>query len=287
MSDQPSGSAILRIRLGARLRRLRESRGITAQEAASAIRGSDSKISRIELGRHAAREIDVVDLLKLYGVTDPVEREAMLTLASQALAPAWWQRSADVLPAWFQTYLGLEEAAESIQTYDTHVIPGLLQTSEYAAGLLAAGGFDEAAAGRLLDVHAERIARFAAGGWRLDAVIDEAVLRRPVAGPAVHAAALRHLRDAAGWQGVTLRIRPLAAGAPVAPAGFTIVRFADPELPDVVYTEQLTGASYLDRPADVSRYASAIEKLASTSHPAGQSAAIIDGVLAGLRQQPG
>src|SRR6266481_4455286 len=113
MRESPAaGPVVLRIRLGGTLRRLRESRSITAQEAAKAIRGSDSKISRIELGRHAAREIDVNDLLALYGVTGP-EREALLALASQALAPAWWQRHAEVLPGWFQTYLGYEEAAES------------------------------------------------------------------------------------------------------------------------------------------------------------------------------
>src|ERR1022692_3656572 len=143
-----------------------------AKQAAKAIRGSDSKISRIELGRHAAREIDVSDLLTLYGVTDPDEREALLSLASQALAPPWWQRSADVLPPWFQAYLGVEEAAESVQSYDTHFVPGLLQTSAYAAGLLARADFAAAEVASLLQVRTERIERFAAGGWRLDAVID-------------------------------------------------------------------------------------------------------------------
>jgi transcriptional regulator with XRE-family HTH domain len=124
--SQAAGPVVLRIRLGATLRRLREARGITAQQAAEAIRGSDSKISRIELGRHAAREIDVSDLLTLYGVIDPAERESLLMLASQALAQPWWHRHADILPPWFQAYLGIEEAAESVQSYDTHFVPGLL-----------------------------------------------------------------------------------------------------------------------------------------------------------------
>ena len=273
---------VLRIRLGIKLRRLRESRGITAQQAAKAIRGSDSKISRIELGRHAAREIDVSDLLALYGVSDPDEREALLSLASQALAPPWWQRNADVLPPWFQAYLGVEEAAESVQSYDTHFVPGLLQTSGYAAGLLARADFAADDAARLLQVRAERVERFAAGGWRLDAVIDEAVLRRPVGTIADFAAQLQQLRDAAGWPGVTVRIRPLTAGAPLSPAGFTILRFADGELPDAVYTEQLTSASYLDRPADVARYAAAMELLRESSRPAALTAPSIDAVLAEL-----
>jgi transcriptional regulator with XRE-family HTH domain len=273
---------VLRIRLGVKLRRLRESRGITAQQAAKAIRASDSKISRIELGRHAAREIDVSDLLTLYGVTDRDEREALLSLASQALAPPWWQRDSDVLPPWFQAYLGLEEAAASVHSYDTHFVPGLLQTSAYAAGLLARANFTADEAARLLQVRAERAERFAAAGWRLDAVIDEAVLRRPVGTATDFAAQLERLRDAAGWPGVTVRIRALAAGAPLSPAGFTILRFADSELPDAVYTEQLTSASYVDRPADVARYAGAMESLRQSSRPAAQTAAIIDAVLAEL-----
>lgn len=276
------GPAVLRIRLGVKLRRLRESRGITAQQAAKAIRGSDSKISRIELGRHAAREIDVSDLLALYGVTDPDEREALLSLASQALEPPWWQRNAEILPPWFQAYLGVEEAAASVQSYDTHFVPGLLQTSAYAAGLLARADFGADEAARLLQVRAERIERFAAAGWRLQAVVDEAVLRRPVGSNADFAAQLEQLRDAAGWPGVTVRIRPLIAGAPLSPAGFTILRFADSELPDAVYTEQLTSASYVDRPADVARYAAAMELLRESSRPADQTGASIDAVLAEL-----
>ncbi len=281
-ASQTPGPGVLRIRLGIKLRRLRESRGITAQQAAKAIRGSDSKISRVELGRHAAREIDVSDLLTFYGVTDPDEREALLTLASRALEPPWWQRHTDVLPPWFQAYLAVEEAAESVQSYDTHFVPGLLQTSAYAAGLVARADFTADESARLLQVRAERIERFAAGGWRLDAVIDEAVLRRPVGTSAEFAAQLEQLRDAAGWAGVTMRIRPLTAGAPLSPAGFTILRFTDGELPDAVYTEQLTSASYLERPADVARYAAAMEMLRKSSRPAGQTAASIDAALAGL-----
>ncbi|MGI9007988.1 MAG: helix-turn-helix domain-containing protein [Streptosporangiaceae bacterium] len=274
-TSTPPGSAVLRIRLGATLRRLREARGITAQQAASAIRASDSKISRIELGRHAAREIDVSDLLTLYGVTDPDERDELLGLASEALAPPWWQRYAEVLPPWFGTYLGVEEAARSVQSYDSHYVPGLLQTPAYSAALIARSDFGAAEAGALMAIRAERIERFAAAGWRLSAVIDEAVLRRPAGGGAEFSAQLEHLRAAAGWPGVTIRIRPLSAGAPPVPAGFTILRFPGGDLPDAVYSEQLTSASYLDREADVARYAAAMSALAESSAPAGETPAII------------
>jgi transcriptional regulator with XRE-family HTH domain len=285
--SQTPGSAVLRIRLGATLRRLREARGITAQQAARHIRASDSKISRIELGRHGAREIDVYDLLTLYGVTDKEERERLLVLASKALEPPWWHRNTEVMPTWFQVYLGLEEAAHAVLSYDTHFVPGLLQTSDYAAGLLAAADLGAAETGRLLEVRAERLERFAASGWRLTAVIDEAVLHRPVTSPDVLVGQLRQLREAADQPGVSLRIRRLAAGAPLAPAGFSLLRFDDAELPDVVYTEQLTSASYLDRPADVARYAAVMEMLASSSQPAGETVAIIDEALAELGRPTG
>ncbi|HEX9065081.1 MAG TPA: helix-turn-helix transcriptional regulator [Streptosporangiaceae bacterium] len=278
-TSSPPGSAVIRIRLGARLRRLREARGITAQQAASAIRASDSKISRIELGRHAAREIDVSDLLTLYGVTDPDERDELLGLASDALAPPWWHRYADVLPPWFQTYLGVEEAAISVQSYDSHFVPGLLQTAAYSSALIARSDFDAAEASALLAIRAERISRFAAGGWRLTAIIDEAVLRRPVGRPSEFAAQLEHLRDAAGWPGVSIRIRPLSAGAPPVPAGFTVLRFSGDDLSDVVFSEQLTTASYLDRPADVARYTAAMSALADTSAPPGDTAGILASLL--------
>ena len=141
MTEEASGPTVLRILLGTQLRRLREARGITAQEAAKTIRASESKISRIELGRNAFRELDVADLLTLYGITDLAEREQMLALANQANQPGWWHRYQDILPTWFQAYIGLEESAESIRSYDAQFVPGLLQTEEYAAAVIELGEF--------------------------------------------------------------------------------------------------------------------------------------------------
>ena len=138
MPEPTEGPTVLRILLGTQLRRLRESRGITAQEAARAIRGSESKISRIELGRNTIREIDVLDLLTYYGV-GAVEREQLLSLAEQANRPGWWHRYNDILPDWFQSYVGMEEAATSIRIYEPQFVPGLLQTQQYAAAVLAVG----------------------------------------------------------------------------------------------------------------------------------------------------
>ena len=165
--ENPGAPTVLRILLGTQLRRLRESRGISAQDAARAIRGSESKISRIELGRNAVREVDIADLLNLYGISDTAEREQLLTLASQANQQGWWHRYQDVLPSWFQSYIGLEDSAESIRSFDTQFVPGLLQTEDYALAVIQLGAFSPAETDRLLYLRKERQRRFTSGGLRL------------------------------------------------------------------------------------------------------------------------
>ena len=162
MPDSSEGPTVLRILLGTHLRRLREARGITARQAATAIRASESKISRIELGRNAIREIDVLDLLTLYGVPAD-EREQLLTLAEQANRPGWWHRYHDILPEWFQAYVGMEEAARSIRIYEPQFIPGLLQVEDYAAAVIALGDFPVEERERHVIVRKERQRRFREG----------------------------------------------------------------------------------------------------------------------------
>jgi transcriptional regulator with XRE-family HTH domain len=275
MMDGAGGPTVLRILLGTQLRRLREARGITAQEAARAIRGSESKISRIELGRTSVREVDIIDLLSLYGITDHAEREELLTLAGQANQPGWWHQYQDVLPGWFQAYVGLEESAESIRSYDSQFIPGLLQTEDYAAAVLALGDFSIDEAERLVYLRKERQRRFASGGLRLWAIVDEVALRRPVGSPEIMRAQLEHLCDVCDQPGFTMQVVPDSAGAYAAPGSFSILRFAVPDLPDVVYIEQLTSAMYLDKPVDVERYALAMDKLSAAGAPPGETKQII------------
>ena len=131
-----SGPTALRMALGAQLRRLREASDLTTGDAAEAIRATHSKISRMERGRSAARQRDVADLLTLYGVTDEVERERLLTLTRQAAAPGWWQQYNDLLPRWFELYIGLEKAASIIRTYEVQFIHGLMQTEDYARAVI-------------------------------------------------------------------------------------------------------------------------------------------------------
>src|SRR5436305_491678 len=166
MPESSEGPTVLRILLGTQLRRLRESRGITAQAAARAIRGSESKISRMELGRNAVREIDVLDLLTFYGV-GPAEREQLLGLAEQASRPGWWHRYNDILPDWFQAYVGMEEAARSIRVYEAQFVPGLLQTEDYATAVIALGDHPIDQAERLVVLRKERQRRFREGKLKL------------------------------------------------------------------------------------------------------------------------
>lgn len=273
------GPTALRILLGSQLRRLREGRGISAQAAARAIRGSESKISRIELGRNAVREIDVADLLSLYGVTDPEEREQLLTLASQANRPGWWYRFNDILPSWFQAYIGLEEAAESIRTYEAQFLPGLLQTEGYAAAVLALGDIPADEMERYVMLRKQRQRRFAAGELRLWAVVDEDTLRRPVGDPQALREQLSYLLQACQSRNLVLQIIPRGVGGHAAPSGFSILRFGDPEMPDIVYVEQLTSALYLDKRPEVDRYLLAMERMSIVATEPRASTQVIKAIL--------
>jgi len=286
MTDGAGGPIVLRILLGTQLRRLREAKGITAQEAARAIRGSESKISRIELGRNAVREVDIADLLSLYGLTDTAEREQLLYLASQANQPGWWHRYQDVLPTWFQAYIGLEESAESIRSYDAQFIPGLLQTEDYAAAVIALGDFSPEETERLVYLRKERQRRFDSGGLRLWAIIDEVALRRVVDSVSLMREQLQYLYDISERPGFTLQITPFPAGSYTAPGSFSILHFAAADLPDVVYLEQLTSAMYLDKRSDVDRYTEALDKLSAKSATPSESRKIIRALLEDMEGSP-
>jgi transcriptional regulator with XRE-family HTH domain len=287
MADAVGGPTVLRLLLGAQLRRLRESQGISAHDAARAIRGSESKISRIELGRNAVREIDIADLLTLYGITDKAEREQLLSLASRANQPGWWHRYHDVLPPWFQAYIGLEESAQAIRSYDAQFVPGLLQTEEYAAAVLSLGDFSLDEAERLVVLRKERQRHFAAGGTWLWAVVDEVALRRPVGGLTVLRRQLEYLGEVGRQPWLTLQITPFPAVSHAAPGSFSILRFADPALPDMVYAEQLNSATYIDKRAEVEPYLLTLERLSLVSATPAESADILRAIVAELGQTPG
>lgn len=268
--NQPgSGPTALRILLGSQLRRLREAKGVTREEAGHLIRGSESKISRMELGRVGFKERDVSDLLTLYGVVDEQARDAIITLVGKANEPGWWHRFNDVLPTWFQAYVGLEEAAARIRTYEVQFVPGLLQTKEYARAVVTAGsaGISSEEIARRVDLRLERQRVLdRPDGPFFWAVIDEAALRRPIGGAEVMRAQLEHLADLMRQPNITIQIMPFSFGGHSAEGGaFSILRFPDRELPDVVYVEQLASALYLDKREDVDKYTVVMERLCAVS----------------------
>ena len=255
----------LRIALGAQLRRLREARHITTGEAGQAIRATHSKISRLERGRSGTKQRDVADLLSLYGVTDETEREGLLTLARQANMPGWWQEYSDILPKWFELYVGLEKSASIIRTYEVQFVHGLLQTEDYARAviLIANANASSDEIGRRVSLRMRRQQMLTQpDAPELWAVLDEAALRRPPGGPQVMRGQVEHLLEITDLPNVTLQIVPFDTGPHAAAGGpFTILRFPEPDLADLVYLEQLNSALYLDQPEDVIDYVTVMDQL--------------------------
>jgi len=266
------GPTALRMMLGSHLRRLRERAGVSRSDAGWAIRSSESKISRLELGRVGFKQRDVQDLLTLYGVTEARERERLLQLAQEANNRGWWHRYGDVTPDWFDAYLGLEAAAELIRTYEIQFVPGLLQTTEYAravARLTPDNARSEDEVERVVDLRTRRQRVLdREPPLKLWAVIEESVLLRPIGGQQVLRDQLDALRAAVERPNITLQIMPVKSPGHAATGGaFSILRFPQRDLPDIVYLEHLTSALYLDKREDVDTYTQALNLLATTGPP--------------------
>jgi transcriptional regulator with XRE-family HTH domain len=266
LEDSSVDATVLRMLLGSRLRRLREAARITPERAGYEIRASRSKISRLENGRVGLKSRDMADLLTLYGVTDEGLRSKFLTLVHQSNAPDWWAKYSDILPDWFETYLGFEAAAETIRSFEIQFVHGLFQTEEYARAVTrlrrkpAVDEIERRVALRLK--RQDLLSR--PNPPRIWSVMDEAVLRRPVGGPAVMRAQAQRLLEVAELPHVTLQVVPFASGAHAGESGsFTVLRFEERDLPDVVYIEQLTGAIYLDQRSDVEHYLEVGDELSS------------------------
>jgi transcriptional regulator with XRE-family HTH domain len=277
------GPTVRRILVGAQLRRLREERGITRESAGDVIRGSESKISRLELGKVSFKERDIADLLTHYGVEDGAQRDAILSLAREANAPGWWHNYDDVLPSWFETYVGLEEAASLIRTYEVQFIPGLLQTEDYTRAVTVAGRPDlprdeVERRVKLRSARQELLRR--SNAPRLWAVVDEGALRRPIGGSRVMRAQLEHLLELRDLKNISIQIMPFRFGGHAAEGGaFSILRFPEPELPDVVYVEQLVSALYLDKREQVDRYGQIFDRLTVDSQPPDLSAETLKKII--------
>jgi len=278
-----AGPTVRRMLVGARLRRLRTELGLSREEAAQAIRASEWKIHRLENGQVGFKDRDIIDLLARYGVSDPAEVADFLTLAREANTPGWWQHYGDVLPSWFRTYVDLEQAATLIRTYEGQFVPGLLQTDDYMRAVVRGAHLEESGeeVGRRVRLRlARQMLLTRQGPPRLWAVVDEAALRRPVGGREVMRGQLERLIEATKLPNVTLQILPFAVGAHAAMgSAFSILRFADREIPDIVYLEHLTNAVYLDRRNEVERYLDAMELLCVDSEPPARTVELLERIL--------
>jgi len=266
-ADELRGPTVLRMILGSQLHRLREAAGVTPDQAAWELRASRSKISRMEHGRVRFKDRDVADLLTLYGITDERLRARMLASAQDANAPGWWSKYGDLLPDWFEEYLGLEGAASVIRAFELQFVHGLFQTEAYARAVTLLGHKTAPAEeiDRRVSLRIKRQDILASPEppqvW---SVMDESVLRRPVGGRAVMRAQLDRLAEMARLPQVTIQVIPFGGGGHAAAGGsFTLLRFAEPELPDVVYIEQLTSALYLDDRQDIDHYLEVMNDLST------------------------
>jgi hypothetical protein len=265
MDDPSLDGFVLRMLLGSQLRRLREAASITPEQAGYEIRASRSKISRMETGRVGFKARDVADLLVLYGVEGEQERSRFLDLVERSGRADWWTRYSDILPDWFENYLGLESASSTIRTFEIQFVHGLFQTEDYAQAVTRLGH----QAAPMVQIERRvglRVKRqdllTRANPPRIWSVMDEAVLRRPVGGPAVMRAQLHRLLEVAKMPQVTLQVVPFARGGHAGAGGsFTVLRFEEQFLPDVVYIEQLTGAVYLEQRGDVEHYLEVMDQL--------------------------
>jgi len=273
------GPTVPRLLVGIQLHRFREAAGITPDQAAYEIRASRSKISRMENGLVRFKERDVTDLLTLYGITDEPTRSSLVTLTRQANTPGWWSKYGDIMADWFESYLGLETAASVIRTFELQFVNGLFQTEDYARAVTMLGHTsappDEIE--RRVSLRLKRQDLLAGPQppqvW---SVIDEGALRRPVGGPAVMRAQLEHLIEVARLRHVTIQVVPFSRGGHAAAGGsFTVLRFSEPEVPDVVYIEQLTSALYLDKHEDVDHYMEVMNHLSTEALTPASSARFV------------
>jgi transcriptional regulator with XRE-family HTH domain len=285
MTAADLGSTVPRRQLGRYLRKLREDGQITIKVAADALEWSAQKIWRIENGAVAMRSLDVEAMCRVYGASAEVT-EALMALARETKARGWWHSYGDTIPAWFSLYVGLESAASRLRRYEPELVPGLLQTKAYTRELIDVHkpAATESDRERLTAVRMERqglLSRRLPAPPQLDVILNEHVLRRPLRDRQAMAGQLDHLTQMADRPNVSIRVLPMNAGlhAAVTAGAFVVLDFPtngsrDPE-PSTVYSEGLTGALYLDKPAEVGAYTAAWIRLAQAALTEGESEALI------------
>ncbi|MEV7191768.1 helix-turn-helix transcriptional regulator [Streptomyces sp. NPDC093510] len=279
MSEPRSAPTVGQVVLGRRLQDLRESAGLKREEAAKILRVAPATVRRMETAEVALKIPYLQLLLKSYGVADD-EAEAFVTLAEEANKPGWWQRFHDILPGWFSMYVSLEGAASLIRSYEPHFVPGLLQTEEYARGVMRSGAIGQTRPADIERYVALRMERQSLltreDAPRLWVVMDETALRRPVGDADVMREQIDRLLEAAELPHVTLQVATFAAGPHPGTYGpFVLFRFAMAELPDMVYSEYLTGAVYLDARKEVATHLEVMDRMAAQAATAQRTKEIL------------
>ncbi|MBK3564021.1 helix-turn-helix transcriptional regulator [Streptomyces sp. MBT62] len=271
MSERRPAPTVGQVVLGRRLQELREAAGIKREEAAQVLRVAPATVRRMEMAEVALKVPYVQVLLSTYGVPDE-EADAFVALTEEANQPGWWQRFHDVLPEWFSLYVSLEGAAGLIRSYEPHFVPGLLQTEDYARAVMEAGTIGQTGPETIERHVSLRMARQGLlerdNPPHLWVIMDETVLRRPVSMRGeVMREQLDRLLEFGERDRVTLQVAEFESGPhPGTYAPFSLFRFAEPELPDMVFTEYLTGALYLDSRTEVSAHLEVLDHM--TAHAA-------------------
>ena len=279
MSEPRSAPTVGQVVLGKRLQDLRERAGMKREEAAKILRVAPATVRRMETAEVALKIPYVQVLLETYGVPED-EAEAFVSLAEEANQPGWWQRYHDVLPDWFSLYVSLEGAARIVRSYEPHFVPGLLQTEEYAREVLRAGTIGQTGPETIerhvsLRMERQRLLE-RQDPPHLWVIMDETVLLRPVSGGEVMREQLDKLLEFAERDRVTLQIAEFASGPhPGTYAPFTLFRFAEPELPDMVYTEYLSGALYLDSRKEVAAHLEVLDHMSTAAASAERTKKIL------------
>lgn len=276
--EQNIGPTARRMILGSQLRRLREEAGVTRQQAGYNIRGSESKISRLELGRVGFKERDVTDLLTMYGVEDSTERQTFLDMVKQSNEPGWWRRFGDTMPNWFTDLVGLEEAAARIQIWEPLYVSGLLQIEPYARAIFSHGRPDMAdeRVDQLVALRMRRQKMFSRpDAPRVWMVLDESVLHRPIGGLKVLKQQIEYLLEMSALPHVSVQILPFTRSGLSAEHAFSLLRFGEPELPNIAYVEYLTGAHYIEKREEIEKYSRSLDMLAVDSETPDRSRALL------------
>ncbi|MEU9141531.1 helix-turn-helix transcriptional regulator [Streptomyces sp. NPDC048404] len=279
MSEPRSAPTVGQVVLGRRLLDLRERAGLKREEAARILRVAPATVRRMEMAEVSLKIPYLQLLLKSYGVGDQ-EAEAFVRLAEDANKPGWWQRFHDILPDWFSMHVSLEGAASLLRSYEPHFVPGLLQTEDYARGVLKAGAIGQTRPEDIERHVALRLQRqdllTREDAPRIWVVMDETVLRRTIGGPEVMRAQIDKLLQATKLPHVTLQVIPFASGPHPGTYGpFVLFRFAMPELPDMVYSEYLTGAVYLDARSEVATHLEVMDRMAAQAATAHRTKEIL------------